>query len=204
MGNMGQRYASILNFLEVKWVGFDVKQGGPKPAHGHFGAVIDATPTFNHYDTILGHLETAADVPLLAEKPITKSKAAIELLVSKFGSSPFKLMMINQYRHLGKFNKEGVTSYDYFKSGADGLIWDCINIIGLSSGIIRLSNKSPIWGCKINGSTVFPDMMDYAYIENIKRFLNAAFIPNSFDWKAELEYIANSHRKVHSYLEGEI
>lgn len=203
LGNMGRRYAAILDYLGVEWVGFDSRDGLKKPGAEGFDAVIYATPTVAHMSNILDHLKFSPEVPMLVEKPIDKSMPMITLLKQKWEANNFKIMMVNQYRHLVSSNRKEPTQYDYFKSGGDGLAWDCINLIGLAQGTISLKNESPLWHCRINGNKIWNEMIDASYIENIKYFLNAV-ADESFNWKNEMDYIYEAHQKVHDFIEGKL
>jgi hypothetical protein len=102
--------------------------------------------------------------------------------------------MTMQYHELVKSYETGkVSKYDYFRSGPDGLVWDCLQIIGLSRGPIELSDISPIWSCDINGQKLNLSDMDRAYV----RFMSK-WIYGSLD--QTMDEVRFMHEKVHQYL----
>ncbi len=92
--------------------------------------------------------------------------------------------MVFQYGELIKFphlRKGRDTEYNYFRSGKDGLVWDCLQIIALANDEISLRNDSPIWRCKINGTTLDLSDMDYAYHSFIKKWTKNGIDQNLSD-----------------------
>ena len=172
-GNMGRRYTSILNYLQVPWFGLDVddiKTGYQGKLDKKFTAVIIATPTLIHCEYI--RMFAKIEVPILCEKPITKDLEELNKTLDYVAAYPSaKLDMVMQYKELVYSTAKKPTKYNYYKSGNDGIYWDCIQIIGLAKGEIYLSNESPIWKCQINGQHLKIQDMDWAYVEMIKRWL---------------------------------
>ncbi len=181
-GNMGKRYQAVMRYLEIPFDGFDLENMGYFNPDLAYHSFIVATPTDTHIE-ILENLK-AYDLPILCEKPITKNLGDLKRLLN----SGIKLRMINQYEYILRWSAYGPTYYDYFKSGADGLAWDCINIIGLSESLPSLHNISPIWKCAINGQELSISQMDAAYIRMID------------DWyknpQPDHDYILEAHEKV--------
>lgn len=79
------------------------------------------------------------------------------------------------------------TWYNYFKTGNDGLLWDCINIIGTARGPYFIKNDSLIWDCQINGWPIDLRDMDQAYIWNLQDWVKG--------WRNK-DYILPTHLKV--------
>ena len=172
-GNMGRRYLAILDHLGVESVSVDRGDRIPEKIT-HY---IVATPTSLHGHT-LGRIPRNEDnpVPILCEKPImvTNNMAALHGIefLRKNGR---KIYMVNQYAYyFDKMpQKSGITCYDYYNSGGDGVAWDCIQIIHLARGeITTLANKSPVWRCVINGIELRRDMIDLCYIKMIRDFIS--------------------------------
>jgi len=159
-GNMGKRYSSILTFYKIEHQCFDVDDWDQAK---RFDRYMITSPTDKHCEAIEFYKKTRK--PILCEKPISKDLSEV-----KNAFKYKKLTMLNQYRHLS-FDMVGPTTYSYFKSGSDGLAWDCVNIIGLASKKPKLSNKSPIWKCRINGINVNFRYMDKAYMDEVKAWL---------------------------------
>lgn len=192
-GNMGKRYATILNDMGVNVMGADYtvpiwKQSIiAKKADG----IIIATPTVNHLDHIVFFAQSQK--PILCEKPITCIKNSIDLTHFQSCMDQLKhvnLRIVNQYAYLKEYSNDILdSSYNYFKSGSDGIVWDCINIIGLANRAVTLQNTSPIWKCTINGKEQNIADMDRAYILMMQDWVNNA-TPNH-------EYIMKSHLKAY-------
>ncbi len=189
-GNMGKRYAAILNYLDVEVCGHDLEGPNESEMKRAFGFIV-ATPTANHLDDMKKLF--IYEKPILCEKPFTKVMSDLAYFEDKNRSDLSLVQMVNQYQFLTKPGK-GETYYSYFKSGADGIHFDCINIIGLAHGRVALSNKSPIWDCMLNGTRLNLGMMDHAYIAMIK-----AWIKNPI---SNYAYARKAHEKVCEYISG--
>ena len=174
-GNMGSRYTTILNYLGVHWTGIDKDQ---ILINNKYTGIIIATPTGNHVEDILDYQKY--NIPILCEKPITTCLMELDEALSV----KCPLRMINQYEYYllpkaykikkhPEYRDDPSTYYNYFKSGKDGLICDCINLIGLANpkGTIEIRNDSPIWTAVINDHVLDIQEMDHAYIWNIKDWL---------------------------------
>ncbi len=150
-GNMGRRYAMILEqYCGCEVVRVDIDTHSKIDDLVSCDGIIIATPTDNHVEDILHY--GRYQKPILCEKPISKSILKLRCLMA---TPDLDLSMINQYYFLKlmRFGNEYIDDesyYHYFKSGADSLAWDCINIIGLAKGPVEVSNDSLIWRCRIN------------------------------------------------------
>jgi hypothetical protein len=96
--------------------------------------------------------------------------------------------MVNQYNWISPKNTNKNTHYDFFKTGGDGLYWDCINVIGLANGLVEINNTSPIWSCAINGKSLSLFDVDISYIHMIEDWLLRPFS----NW----DYAVAAHKKV--------
>jgi hypothetical protein len=171
LGNMGGRYRAILNHLGIKWSGYD--KSGDVPfdvAAKDCDRAIIATPTESHVADIR-KVAARIDGPILCEKPITKSISELETLLAWVTLTGVDLTMVYQYSKLVPSNAHGETTYDYWYHGKDGLVWDCIQIIGLAKGALELKETSPLWTCVINGHPLRSGGMDNAYIQYIQDWL---------------------------------
>lgn len=170
-GNMGKRYAAILNYLGKEYIGVDVNNKPTEVAKALRKAegVIVATPTETHL-RILSSLKKCRK-PILCEKPISKHIPNLSLLLDQFHETKTPLNMVYQYKELVDSKAFGESEYNYFKHGSDGLVWDCIQIIGLAKGNVTIREDSPVWKCQINGEPLDIGLMDLAYIHHIKRWL---------------------------------
>jgi hypothetical protein len=188
-GNMGRRYTAILHYLGQEVCGHDaeeiVDQGLLKAASGF----IICTPTEHHLFSIKRLFEFGR--PILCEKPLTKDISKLDELEDKHRTNLSLLTVVNQYAYMRR-GTQGETKYDYFKSGSDGLAWDCVSLFQLAKGTITVNNISPFWDVKINGRILNLGLMDWAYIDMIR------------DWLAEPKsnYAESrkAHEKVLSYI----
>lgn len=183
-GNMGKRYCLILErYCNCEVVRIDILEYHHSivELEGCDGFII-ATPTNTHIELIKFLIPYKK--PILCEKPITKSIMQLQTLMSY---SDLDLSMINQYEFLDYNLAKGHTSYNYFKTGNDGLLWDCINIIGTARSSYDVSNTSLIWKCQLNGEMLDLSAMDQAYIDNITAWVNG--------WRNK-DYIFPTHEKV--------
>lgn len=193
MGNMGKRYAAILNHLNVPWIGHDLKSKNPfysvLKECTHF---IIATPTDSHIRVINDLLTYEPGTPILCEKPISKNIKDVKKVLKRVAElkTPFDVVM--QYKHLpAAYLDDSYSYYDYFKHGNDGLAWDCYQIIALSKTKPVIKEESPIWRCQINGCAHFLGDMDNAYISFIKNWLENPH--------GNIKEIYKHHLKVNNY-----
>jgi hypothetical protein len=102
--------------------------------------------------------------------------------------------MVFQYGEIvsNNENPHQFTSYDYFRTGNDGLYWDCLQIIALASGPIKLNNKSPVWKCEINDTQLDSSAMDHAYVKFIKKWSLGQI-------KQDPQWLIDIHKKVEDY-----
>lgn len=186
-GNMGQRYASICQKLGYKVTGCDKTASFMEQAYfckkKAIDRVIIATPTETHLDAI-EIFKQLTNAYMLVEKPLARNH------LTDLGD---KVTMVNQYEYLVSENCIGPSSYNYFKSGSDGLFWDCINIIGLAKGNVSIKNDSPIWRTMINGRRLNISDMDLAYIDMVRDWLQEPR-PNQ-------NYYIKAHDKVIDMIE---
>ena len=184
LGNMGRRYCSILNYLGIPWQGIE-KHNSKYKIDSDVGGILIATPTDSHFENIVRY--SVYNIPIICEKPITKSEDELETL----GKLGINLTVINQYNFMGVTEDPDDTCANYYNTGSDGIIWDCINIIGLSKGVCKLQNNSPIWFVTINGKPLNRSHIDFSYVDCLKSWIDS---PNG-----DFEYIYYSHKKVMDY-----
>jgi hypothetical protein len=84
---------------------------------------------------------------------------------------------------------DGPSHYNYFRHGNDGILWDCMQIIGLANGPVEIKEDSPIWDCVINGNRLNLSDMDGAYVSFIRSWLNGNLRQNFIE-------VVEIHRKV--------
>ena len=190
-GSIGRRYAAILDFLGHEFCGWD--KSTPKeliqPMVKSSDAIIIATPTHLHLEHLdYLNLVRKPGVPILCEKPVCKEPIPERFLQME------DVYCVNQYNYVVDDMTYGPTYYDYYRSGPDGLIWDCFQIIGLAnSDNIKLQNKSPVWTCMINGHRLNLSDLENAYVHMIMDLLGQ----RKFLW--DMETAAEVTQKVIDY-----
>jgi hypothetical protein len=183
-GNMGRRYKAVLDYLGVGVMGIDVGFTYNTDDYTKADGFIVATPTATHMD-FLNYL-SRYDKPILIEKPIVIGE------LDQTFEKKHLVTLVNQYAYLVDSSWHGDTYFDYFKTGGDGLAWDCISILGLSEKRASLNNGSPIWKCAINGKELNIADMDTAYIKMV-----ADWIKNK---ESNWAYAVKAHKKVLEWL----
>jgi len=171
-GNMGRRYRAILDYLGKEYVGVDKEHSAPyicDRARQSEGVII-ATPTALHAEHV--RLFLPHRVPILCEKPIIKNPQELKALFDEIKESKTPFRMINQYKMLDTPTSYGRSHYNYFKHGADGIYWDCLQIIGIARGEVTIAETSPIWRCTLNGRPIRLDHMDAAYIGYMQKWFS--------------------------------
>lgn len=168
-GNMARRYRAVLNHLGHATGGVDFGDEVFGFSLDSADAVIVATPTDTHA-AVLRSLKDCGR-PILCEKPISKDFTVVRDVLDELQRAGTHLEMVNQYAELDDPHSQGVTSYNYYRHGGDGLYWDCISLIRLARGLVTLREDSPVWQCVLNGRRLSLADMDQAYIDMLKRWL---------------------------------
>ena len=170
-GSMGRRYQAILRHLGIPFRKSDIDtpsktfQRYCKEAEG----IIVATPTDTHFDLVVSM--AGLKVPILCEKPLSRNKNQLDLIRKLVEKHGLNLTMTAQYSMFDDKRTKGDTVYNYFRTGNDGLYWDCIQPIGLARGLVFVDNTSPIWTCRLNGKDLRLGDMDQAYVDFVDQWL---------------------------------
>lgn len=170
-GSMGKRYQAILKRMGAEVMCKDKYDVINRSHYDWSDRAIIATPTKTHV-RFAEHLISMGNKPILCEKPISKNLEDTKhvLEIAKKYNVPFE--MTRQYEHIYEPGSEGKTFYDFYNTGKDGLIWDCIQIIGLARGEVRINNESPVWDCQINGVDVSEANINQSYVSFMNRWVN--------------------------------
>lgn len=170
-GSMGKRYQAIMAHLKQDCYLADIGTSNVELARQIDASenIIIATPTNTHFEMIKKSASRGKNI--LCEKPLSKDMKELVSMFDFIEASQCRFNMTMQYCELFDPNSVGTSEYNYFRSGNDGLVWDCIQIVGLSKGKLVLQNMSPIWRCKINGKRLNLGDMDMAYVNFVKKFL---------------------------------
>ncbi len=194
-GAQGKRYNAILKHLRVPSIRVDVGHQFEliRAVKDKIEGIILTTPTHTHIPLLNQYMELGK--PILVEKPITKYLPEFNDLILNAASHKCDIQMIYQYRHLVRIPSSGHSYYNYFRHGNDGLVWDCLQIIGLANGSVNLAETSPVWECEINGNILNIADMDYAYVKEISSWLGK-------DKKQSLREIKEIHAKVSEHAEA--
>ena len=170
-GSMGKRYQAIFDYLKRPFACFDQEHSIEhiKTECQSAEGIIIATPTPTHGEFLRQLLPL--EKKILCEKPVTKDMDELLDLDAYCTRHGYDFQMMLQYKELCDPASSGPSFYDYFRTGNDGLIWDCLQIIGLARGDLVIRNESPVWACAINGKLLSLSDMDFAYITAIQRWL---------------------------------
>ena len=191
-GSMGKRYQAILKSSDHTVMCAD-KGDNWEPLYGGCDRVILATPTRLHSEQLIKLIEMGKK-PILCEKPIATDVTKVEFLLEFSRRNEVPLEMMRQYEKLPqefvfKPDADALTYYNYYNTGKDGLIWDCIQIIGAARNAVLINNDSPTWVCNINGYATNSSHMDDAYADFICAWIDS-------DGQGDLETILKYHEKT--------
>lgn len=172
-GSMGQRYSAILEHLKQPFEGVDRDHSSRDiiDRARDCGRIILAVPTEIH-GSLLKRL-IPLKKPILCEKPVVHSTAELQNIFGQLERYNTHFTMMFQYSELVGYphRRKGHTEYNYFRSGKDGLVWDCLQIIALANDTIELKNTSPVWKCVINGTKLDLSTMDAAYLSFVNKWI---------------------------------
>ena len=189
-GSMGKRYQAILRHINIDAALFEATNWGQIVTTVGIDGIIIASPTDCHLENLR---EIARlNIPILCEKPIVQDQRDLNEILEM----DLNITMVNQYAFIDGIDGEGVSYYDYYNTGKDGLEWDCINIIGLAKGDVFINDKSPIWNCQINGKKLTLEDVYAGYIKMIHSWQQEP--------KSNYDYISQAHRKIweKKYVKG--
>lgn len=197
-GNMGRRYMAILRKLGVIHQGVDLWDQVPE--HDHY---IVATPTDTHTEVLMDLMQMKTYQKILVEKPVTKDPSQLRRLAHMAKMGGHKVYMVNQYAYRGHSRKKPgakpateLTEYDYFNTGKDGLLWDCIQLIHMAEAEVRLSTVSPVRNCRINGRIYDSATTDHLYVSMIRDFIRAR------KWLWPIADTVKTHERIHDYAQS--
>ena len=193
-GSQGKRYQSILKYLGKQFICKDWRLPSridEKTIEKNVTGIIIATPTITHMNLLEKYL--LLKKPIFVEKPISKNITEVRELERLIKATKGDVRMAFQYKYVvTNIKSQGYSEYDYFRHGNDGLVWDCLQIIGLARGMIGLKEQSPIWKCTINGEKLRAgELMDAAYVMDIASWLNGE--------KQDFKEVLDVHEKVHVF-----
>ena len=205
-GNMAQRYKCVFDFYHIKYVGVDTGDDILEAASRQdIDKILVVTPTDTHFSILKSLIPLKKHI--LCEKPITKSISELyELydLCTNHKCPDFDMVL--QYRYLldeeqqrlNTINKSDLSLYNYFKTGNDGIIWDCLQIIGLSNKDPDLGNNYYYWNCVINGERLRFLNMDHAYCRMLLDWNENTYAFNSLPFQNR-KSIINMHVKTKNF-----
>lgn len=183
LGSIGSRYRAILESFKIPYEIYDYHTGILSTTKGEtnlanikFSRAIICTPTDTHvtYCKMLEPLKK----PYLCEKPLSKDlDEANEVAKFKYG------YMVCNYKLLFQFMaNRGHIVYDYFRTGKDGLLWDCCQLIYLDP-LACVNNESPLFRLHVHNSYDEYDcfgeipfhLVERSYLFMIRDFVDGEF-----------------------------
>lgn len=161
-GSIGSRYAAIMRHYGIEHEIFDTQLGNVDQVNwDRFDKALIATPTASHLSVMSGIPE---HIPVLCEKPVSKTLDGIPTRKNAYMVSNYRYVLnICQIRLIKRM------SYDYYKTGSDGIYWDCCQLLYLDPSC-RLNNVSPRWNLNINGYWVKYRDVEESYCRMIQDF----------------------------------
>lgn len=160
MGSIGTRYRAIMDYYGIAYTIFDPAYEKTDWSVPIEKAII-ATPTDTHIET----LKRIPDgVPVLCEKPVSKSLEEIPLRKETWVVSNYKYVL-----HICGIGRPRRIWYDFYRTGSDGILWDCCQLIYLHPGS-RVEAKSPRWNLNIDGVWIKYRDVEESYCRMIKDF----------------------------------
>ena len=146
-GSIGTRYHCILDKLGVDVVVHDPPAG----IHGNLTNCdkwIICTPTDTHYNWCLQAI--SAGVTFLCEKPMSKSLVETEAIVDKAYVRGVEGFVVCNYNMCSVTMKGREIYFNYFRTGKDGLCWDCCQLLYLGNQVM-LKTDSFVWTLIVDG-----------------------------------------------------
>lgn len=172
LGSIGSRYMLILKHMGVACESWDMAD-----PHGYASELTDlefthaivATPTRTHYMYTRKLIEMG--IPTLCEKPLSTSIDECEYLVGYAGERGASAHVVCNYNYTlaGKLSSPHI-EYDYYKTGSDGLYWDCCQLLYLDQ-FASLRNESPWWQFVVNGYEVAYRDLEISYVKMLQDWL---------------------------------
>lgn len=167
-GSIGSRYAAILKGIRgVEYTPMDPLLEDPphEDVYQFATHAIIATPTNTHIPLVKKCMEYF--LPILCEKPLSKD---VELCreVEEYDRG----FVVNNYQyvvHTITHDRPSIT-YDYYRTGRDGLKWDACQLYYLDPAAL-VRTRSPIWTMTVNEVRISYRLLEESYVWMIKDFL---------------------------------
>lgn len=188
-GSMGRRYKAIMNYSGIGHVCIDqhnAHQSVIMKYAKEVAGIIVATPTETHMSYL--RMLMPYKTPIMCEKPVVKNISEWDEIIDLYEDTRCPLRMMFQYSLLDDRRSKGLTKYDYYNHGKDGLLWDCFQPIALARGILEIKEESPIWRGILNGKELQSCEMDKAYVDYFKIWQK--------DPRQDVYALRNMHEKV--------
>ena len=157
-GSIGSRYQAIMKWANIPHVVYDIDT--PEIDIFQYNKFIIATPTHTHCH-FLRELEGAT---ILCEKPVSFIPEEIPVFDKAYTVCNWKYVC----ELMGQKAPYQI-SYDFYRTGPDGLYWDLSQILYLDPTAV-INNQSPKWNVKINGNVVAYRTIEESYVRMIKDF----------------------------------
>jgi hypothetical protein len=167
LGSIGSRYTCILKYLGHEPIVWDIRAPFSEDVKDidqfEFEKAIIATPTATHFYWCKRLIELKK--PFLVEKPMSKDIKECEELV-ELDKNKLGRVVCNY-----KFLTQSPTLYDFYKTGTDGVIWDCCQLVYLNPNI-EIRTQSPIWTLMSGFNNHSYEELEVSYIRMINDFLD--------------------------------
>lgn len=169
-GSIGRRYQAVLNYLDQPFRIIDL--GDPKENLKGCTKAIIASTTSTHEDWCWEAFYQ--EIPFLCEKPLSKSKSAIQSMMSR-GVTGY---VVNNWQFVATNFDNKMPSrlfYDFYNTGKDGLLWDVCQLILLSDLAeceLQVMTDSYFWHAEWGEKTIPYEAIEQSYMQMVRAFLN--------------------------------
>lgn len=182
-GSIGSRYCAILRYLSVPYTvwDFDTRReqlDGPDKLRNCCGRSFDraiiAAPT--KYHAAYCHALYDLEVDFLCEKPMSHSMEQCEALTYRQSRVNTKGHIVNNYRFLfKKYKPKKYIKYDFYKTGPDGIWWDCCQLVYIADALgidLEISNVSPVWTLETGKKKIPYKEVEKSYVYMLASWLS--------------------------------
>ena len=160
LGSIGTRYRAILDYIGEKYVVWDTVAVDTANMPEKFDSAIIATPTFTH--PYFCKLMEGMKKPYLCEKPVTTER----------GETLSGGHTVCNYKYLIEPGQQ--IHYNYYKTGSDGLLWDCCQLVYLDPNAVLLKT-SPRWHLMANNQLIAYRDLENSYVSMIRDFVKGNY-----------------------------
>lgn len=180
-GSIGSRYAAIFRYMGIKYTPIEVwdrLEDVVSDNRQEYTYALIASPTETHIE-FCNRLLTL-NIPFLCEKPLTQDlEEAKDLMdrVIKEGATGRCHVVCNYEILFRSYSPMDEISYNYYKTGPDGMLWDCCQLLyyAYKNEIeCHIFTDSPVWTLEVDGEVVPYRDIEESYVDMIRCWLRGS------------------------------